>query len=143
MNECYLCTQNLQITFFRRFTTNFILFVPVTTHGFYFFTIHHHHCTNSHSLMHIFAHHCTFCESLHVKTSPAFNWCLSLYSFILDISIAPLQVHYYSEALPTQHTNTVLQFHAEAPQASKGLVQGPCVAARAGFKPTTLRTKGN
>src|SRR6218665_2022747 len=26
-----------------------------------------------------------------------------MYSFLLDISIAPLQVHYYSEGLPTQH----------------------------------------
>jgi len=26
-----------------------------------------------------------------------------VYSFIHTISIAPLQIHYYSEALPTQH----------------------------------------
>src|SRR6218665_1987493 len=41
-------------------------------------------------------------------------------------------------------TNTVLQFHAEAPQvaASEGLAQGPCVTAREGFEPTTLRLKG-
>jgi len=34
-------------------------------------------------------------------------------------------------------------FQAEAPQAtaSEGLAQGLYVAARAGFKPTTLRTK--
>jgi len=38
----------------------------------------------------------------------------------------------------------VLEFHAEAPQAtvSEGLAQGPYVAARAGFKPVTLRMKG-
>ena len=37
------------------------------------------------------------------------------------------------------------EFHAEAPQAtaSEGLAQGPYVAARAGFEPTTLRTKGD
>src|SRR6218665_708507 len=29
-----------------------------------------HHCTNSLSSLHIFVHHCTFCASLHVKTSP-------------------------------------------------------------------------
>jgi len=36
-------------------------------------------------------------------------------------------------------------FHAEAPQAtaSEGLAQGPYVAARAGFEPTILRTKGD
>src|SRR6218665_1367824 len=30
-----------------------------------------HHCTNSLSSLHIFVHHCTFCASLHTKTSPA------------------------------------------------------------------------
>ena len=36
------------------------------------------------------------------------------------------------------------EFHAETPQAtmSEGLAQGPYVAARAGVKPMTLRTKG-
>jgi len=38
----------------------------------------------------------------------------------------------------------VPEFHAEAPQAtvSEGLAQGPYVEARAGVKPTTLRTIG-
>jgi len=45
---------------------------------------------------------------------------LSISSFIQTISIAPLQVRYYSEVLPTQHG---------------------CVAARAGFEPTTLLSK--
>ena len=41
-------------------------------------------------------------------------------------------------------TDTVPEFHAEAPQAtvSEGLAQGPYVAARAGVEPMTLRTKG-
>ena len=40
--------------------------------------------------------------------------------------------------------DTVSEFHAKAPQAtaSEGLAQGPYVAARAEFEPTTLRTKG-
>ena len=38
-------------------------------------------------------------------------------------------------------TNTVSEFHAEEPQASEELAQGSYVAARAGFEPTTLRTK--
>jgi len=44
-------------------------------------------------------------------------------SLIPDISIAPLQVHYFSEALPAQH---VSEFHAEAPQitASEGPYAG-------------------
>ena len=39
---------------------------------------------------------------------------------------------------------TVSEFHAEVPQAtvSKGLAQGPYVAAGAGFEPTTFQTKG-
>jgi len=37
-----------------------------------------------------------------------------IHLFILAISIAPLQVHYYSEALPTTNsTDTVSEFHAE------------------------------
>ena len=44
-----------------------------------------------------------------------------------------------------QSTDTVSEFSDEAPQAiaSEGLVQGPYVAAIAGFEPTTLRTKGD
>src|SRR6218665_2252103 len=40
-------------------------------------------------------------------------------------------------------TDTVPEFHAEAPQAtvSEGLAQGPYVAARAGVEPTTLRLR--
>ena len=41
-------------------------------------------------------------------------------------------------------TDTVLEFHAEAPQAtvSEGLAQGPYVTARTGFEPATLRLIG-
>jgi len=40
---------------------------------------------------------------------------------------------------------SISEFYAEAPQAtaSEGLAQGLYVAARAGFEPTTLRTKGD
>src|SRR6218665_2658284 len=63
------------------------------------------------------------------------------HSFIQAISIAPLQVHYYSETPPTQH-RCGSEFHAEVPQAtaSKGLAQGSYMAARAGVEPTTLQT---
>ena len=66
-----------------------------------------------------------------------------VYSFIHAISIAPLQVHYYSEALPTQHGYCV-GVSREAPQAtaSEGLAQGPYVVDRAGFELATLRRKG-
>jgi len=41
--------------------------------------------------------------------------------------------------------DTVSEFHTEAPQAtvSEGLAQGPNVAARSGFEPTSLWTKGD
>ena len=39
-----------------------------------------------------------------------------IHSFIQANFIAPFQVHYYSEALLTQHAAT--EFHAEAPQAT-------------------------
>src|SRR6218665_83258 len=67
-----------------------------------------------------------------------------IHSFIHATSIPPLfkVSHYHSEALHS--TNFVSEFHAEAPQAttSEGLAQDPCVSARAGFEPATLRTKG-
>src|SRR6218665_5756 len=64
-------------------------------------------------------------------------------SFIHAISIAPLQVLYYSEALPTQHGYCmgVSRRSAQA-TAGKGLAQGPYMAARAQVEPMTLRTKG-
>src|SRR6218665_2708030 len=70
---------------------------------------------------------------------------LIIHSFIQTISIAPLQVHYYSEAQRhfRHSTDTVSEFRAEAPQAtvSEGLAQGPYVAASAGLEPMTLQTK--
>ena len=60
------------------------------------------------------------------------------YSFIQAISIAPLQVLYYSEALPD--TARVSRRSAEA-TVGKELAQSPYMAARAGVEPTTLRLK--
>ena len=62
--------------------------------------------------------------------------------FIQGISVAPLQVQYYSEAHPTQHRYCVGVSKATQATASEGLAQGPYVAARPGFEPETLRTKG-
>src|SRR6218665_2174081 len=39
---------------------------------------------------------------------------VTVYSFIPAISIAPLQVLYYSEGAPDYSTDTALEFHAEA-----------------------------
>ena len=75
--------------------------------------------------------YCVLCKDLEpVSHSPVTH--SFIHSFIQAISIAPLQVHCYSEALPTQ--DTLLEFHAEAPQAtaSEGLAQGPYVAVGAG-----------
>ena len=60
------------------------------------------------------------------------EWRGWVHSFILAISIAPLQVLYYSEALPTT---------ARIQSAQTTVAQGSYVAARAGVEPTTLRLK--
>jgi len=41
-----------------------------------------------------------------------------IHSFIPDISIAPLQVHYYSEVLSTTALILCQSSHAEAPEAT-------------------------
>ena len=60
-----------------------------------------------------------------------------IHSFIPDISIVPLPVHYYSEVLRTTAS------HSEALQAtvSEGLAQGLYMAAGVGLKPATLWTQ--
>ena len=64
-------------------------------------------------------------------------------SFIQAISIAPL-LSTTTQKRSRHSTDTVSEFHDEAPQAttSEGLAQGPYMAARARFEPTTHRTKG-
>ena len=61
------------------------------------------------------------------------------YSFILAISIVPLQVHYYAAALPTRNGYCAgVSRRSSQATVSRGLAQGPYVAARAGVEPTTL-----
>ena len=69
---------------------------------------------------------------------------LFIQSFIPGIYIAPLQVLFYSEALPTTIVILCRSLHAEALQTtvSEGLTQGPYVAARVGFEPATLWMQG-
>src|SRR6218665_1070153 len=66
-----------------------------------------------------------------------------IHSFIPAISIAPLQVLYYSEALPTTARGYCIGVSRQSAQATvgKGLAQGPYMAARAGVEPTTLRLR--
>ena len=56
-----------------------------------------------------------------------------------------IQDNFTTQRRSRHSTDTVPEFHTEAPQstASEGLAQGPYVAARAGFKAATLRMKGD
>src|SRR6218665_2220408 len=63
--------------------------------------------------------------------------CSFIRSFILAISIVPLQVLYYSEALPT--TARILYRNFTPKRTGNCRYQGPYVAARAGVESTTLR----
>ena len=69
---------------------------------------------------------------------------MHIHSFIQAISIAPFKST-TTQRRSRHSTDTVSEFHAEAPQATarEGLAQGHYVAARAGFEPATLRTKGD
>ena len=65
-----------------------------------------------------------------------------VHSFILAISIAPLQVLCYSEALPTTARNGIgVSRRSAQATAGKGLAQGSYVTARAGVEHTTLRLR--
>ena len=60
---------------FSRFYTLLCALVTINAAcAIYLFLVHH--CTNSLSSLHIFVHYCTFCASLHTKTSPGF-WYLT------------------------------------------------------------------
>src|SRR6218665_143231 len=72
------------------------------------------------------------------------SWCLSAHSFIQAISIAPLQVQFHLEVLPT--TARILR-RSFVPKRFrqlqvKDLPKVFFVAARARFEPATLWTKG-
>ena len=65
-------------------------------------------------------------------------------SFIQAISIAPLQVHYYTEALPTQHRYYVeVSLRSTAGNCKWRTCPRSLRGARPGFEPATLRTKGD
>src|SRR6218665_2282091 len=75
-----------------------------------------------------------------------------VYFFILPPRYCIVFIHFYSafhsmslsEALPTTVVDTVSEFtrRSASGAVSEGLAQGPYLAARAGFEPTTLRSKG-
>ena len=73
------------MTFFNLSTTNsgilllFSNFPPHHTLFLYLFVIHH--CKNRLSSLHIFVHHCTFCASVQVKTSPDITLRCSYFHF--------------------------------------------------------------
>src|SRR6218665_856923 len=67
-DNLFLSSTFFRISAFPFYTLLSTLITVNTTYPFYFFLLHH--CTNRLSPLHIFVHHCTFCASLHVKTSP-------------------------------------------------------------------------
>ena len=79
---------------------------------------------------------------------------LSIHSYIFSFtrssvrSFRPFLLRLFKSTIAQKRsrhsTDTVPEFHDEAPQAtaSEGLVQGPYVSARAGFDSTTLRLEG-
>src|SRR6218665_1254741 len=75
--SCFLDTttpyMHTHMLFSRSYTLLCALETAHTPYTIYFALIHH--CTNSLSSLHIFVHHCTFCASLHTKTSPASSMC--------------------------------------------------------------------
>src|SRR6218665_1060891 len=75
--------------FSRSYTLLCALETAHTPYTIYFALIHH--CTNSLSSLHIFVHHCTFCASLHTKTSPVY--CIVLYCIVLYCIVF---IHFYS-----------------------------------------------
>src|SRR6218665_4019595 len=64
-----------------------------------------------------------------------------IHSFIPAISIAPLQVLYYTQRRSRLQHGYCIGVSRRSAQANagKGLAQGPYVTARAGVEPTTLR----
>ena len=67
IHHCTFRSQKLDSHFWTTFfTKNFYLSIQISDWPFC-------QCTNSLSLLHISSHHCTFCASLHAKTSPELN----------------------------------------------------------------------
>src|SRR6218665_2561917 len=63
----------------------------------------------------------TSTPEIHAKTNLSYNRAqeqTACYSFIQTISIVPLQVHYYSEALPAQYSCCVL-YYSGAPNTAR------------------------
>ena len=78
---------------------------------------------------------------IHLKCPPFVLYCIVLY---LSIFIALLTAWAFQKRSRPQQLTLCRSLHAEALQAiaGKGLAQGPYMAARAGFEPTTLWLNG-
>src|SRR6218665_2758391 len=70
--------------------------------------------------------------------------CLCMLSFVFILFYSGYFYSAFFKSITRTYSEALPEFHAEAPQttASEGLVQGPYFAARAEFKPMTLRTIG-
>src|SRR6218665_2239102 len=91
--------------------------------------------------------------ALHIRPSPLERLLLQppieIHSVLFNgLSNCIVFIHFYSAfhsmSLRPQQLTLCRSLHAEALQttASEGLAQGPYVAARAGFEPATIRSKG-
>src|SRR6218665_494608 len=69
---------------------------------------------------------------------------ITIIALYLSNSIVLLTALTFQKRSRLQQSTLCRSLHAEALEAtlSEGLAQGPYVAARAGFEPTTLRSKG-
>jgi len=87
--------------------------------------------------------HCTvlYCTALHCTVL----YCIVLYCIVFIHFHSASHGMSLSDALPTTAIDIVRSLHTEALQATvgEGLVQGLYVAVRAGFEPTTLRSKAS
>src|SRR6218665_1418307 len=98
---------------------------------FIFFLIHY--CTHSLSSLRIFVHHCTFCASLHVKTSPACqsvcqsvsqSVCLSVCMSVC-LSVGFYYVRYLGRRCDLFRRESELNFRFSAMELFSGLQQNP------------------
>src|SRR6218665_3948556 len=120
--------------------------------------MHAHQHTYTEIYIYTFMH---TCMNSYIKTSPPIITSTTdkgendihsfIHSFNPDIYIAPLHVHYYSEALPTTVIYSVGVYRTKRYYRQpyiyyillvKDLPKDPGVAARMGFDPTTFRSKG-
>ena len=127
---------------FSRFYALLCALVTINTpYAIYSFLIHH--CTNSLSSLHIFVHHCTFCASLHTKTSPGnYTTCIwSMNTFSRTIPPTWLYLHNcYMRAQKHNITDThCTRFQSIAPPTAFSCVMNIHVESKCLFSISSLK----